>query len=313
MQTNTLPKVSAPPKHYFVRTFFASVFGFIGLSLVIVSILVVWANRTVTDTNTYVKTVGPLASKPEIQDFIATKISDQIVKAGSSEDMAGTLLSVQERTGKTPEQLSELVRSTVNSAVRQVLGSQSFNRVWEQTNRDAHAQLLRQIKSDEPVLTLDLSPIVNTVIGELKTTRLAAVSDKIQLEPGVGVVGLEGSGIQKAHTYYDNLQKATIGLVVLCVVCLALAVGLSVNHGKTLRRIGLAIAVSCGLLTIALHAPSFISPSSTDSAEQGVALVVARSLFADIGLATLVISLACFAAVIGSKLYQRKQKHSVVS
>jgi hypothetical protein len=38
------------------------------------SILVVWANRTLTDTATYTQTVAPLVTQPEVQQFVADKL-----------------------------------------------------------------------------------------------------------------------------------------------------------------------------------------------------------------------------------------------
>ena len=39
-----------------------------------------WGQRTLNDTERYVDTVGPLVDSPEVQDVIATKVTDAIEK-----------------------------------------------------------------------------------------------------------------------------------------------------------------------------------------------------------------------------------------
>ena len=39
-----------------------------------------WGQRTLNDTQRYVDTVGPLVDSPEVQDVIATKVTDAIEK-----------------------------------------------------------------------------------------------------------------------------------------------------------------------------------------------------------------------------------------
>ena len=41
-----------------------------------------WGQRTLNDTQRYVDTVGPLVDSPEVQDVIATKVTDAIQTAG---------------------------------------------------------------------------------------------------------------------------------------------------------------------------------------------------------------------------------------
>ena len=40
--------------------------------------LAYWGQRTLNDTQRYVATVGPLVDSPEVQDAIATKVTDAI-------------------------------------------------------------------------------------------------------------------------------------------------------------------------------------------------------------------------------------------
>ena len=89
-----------PTVHHYARTFFAAIFGTLALSLVLVSILVVWANSILTNTDSYVAAVGPLITKPIVRDFIAQKASDNLIKQAPTQDLAKMLLGDAEIMGR---------------------------------------------------------------------------------------------------------------------------------------------------------------------------------------------------------------------
>src|SRR5262249_20128562 len=91
---------TSPKKHHFIRTPLASLCGTIALALIFSSILVVWLNRTLTDTTTYVSTVTPLVTKPAVQTFLADTITDQIVKQAPIDDIAHAILPAGQADGK---------------------------------------------------------------------------------------------------------------------------------------------------------------------------------------------------------------------
>jgi hypothetical protein len=66
-------------KHHKLRSFFSSIFGIIAVFLIMASISVVWLNRTLVSTSTYVGTVAPMVTKPAIQNMIADKVSTQLI------------------------------------------------------------------------------------------------------------------------------------------------------------------------------------------------------------------------------------------
>ena len=51
----TTPQVQ---KHHYIRTLFSSFFGFIAVGLIITSVLAIWLDATLTNTNQYVNTVA---------------------------------------------------------------------------------------------------------------------------------------------------------------------------------------------------------------------------------------------------------------
>lgn len=299
---------NSPTKHHYLRTFFASIFGILALSLILFSILIVWLNRTLTDTDTYMDAVAPLVVKPEIQNFVSQKASEAILKNGNPTDLASKLLPREQMIGKTPEQVGEQLKTVVDSSVLQVVASPTFARLWEDTNRSAHTSLTQQIKSGTGELTLDLSPVIVGVTNELKATQLSPIADNIELNPENAKLNLQGGGIDKAHDYYDFFQKGTLAIIAATVVAVALAVLISTHHVKTLRRIVFGTGVMAAGLALLIHTPSLVKFNDTkDSVEQKAAVAIADTLFQDLQLACIVIAVVCISLALASKLYDLRR------
>jgi hypothetical protein len=310
MLTKTSP---SPVPHHRIRTTLASLCGALAISLLFTAILLVWLNRTLTDTGTYIRIVGPLADKPDIQNFVADQASEQIIKSAPINDVAQTLLTPEQIAGKTPEQLRPLVKSHVYTSVQQIVRSSQFATAWEQTNRQAHTALVAQLKSDTPTdLTLDLSPIVTSVTDQLKQTQLAPVSEQLKVDPASARVSLKGGILDKAASYYRTFQKALFGLVILVVGLFALTIIISVHHFKTLRRILLLVGISALVLAAILEAPSYIYVGGVGATEQKAIAQIARSLFQDLQLFCAWFGAACIAVAIATKIYTRRHRIPVL-
>jgi len=290
------------------RTFFAGLFGTIALSLVLFCIIIVWLNRTLTDTNTYVSTVAPLVTKPDIQNFIAAKASETLLKNAPGPDVAVALLTPAQLTGETPQQLQADVAKIVNDSVLQIVSSPQFHTVWQNTNTSAHAQLVSQLNSNSSELSLDLSPLVQDVVAELKTTQLAPISDKIDLPADAGKINLKGGSIAKVHQYYKLFQAATLIIVGATVLSIVLCVILSVQHWRTIRRILVGTGIISLVLAIALQAPSIIKPAGADAATQKAALAFAAALFHNLQQFLLIFGIACIVLAISSKIYSKMRQ-----
>ena len=126
-----------PKVHHYIRTTVSSFFGIVAVTLLLISILVFWVSQTVTNTDQYVKTVGPLVSKPEVQNFVSDKITDLILGDVNMEpknhqpqngpnqsnqndnegvpvrDLASQLLPAEQVAGKTDEQLKAEIKPAI--------------------------------------------------------------------------------------------------------------------------------------------------------------------------------------------------------
>ncbi len=293
-------------KSHKLRTFFASVTGAIAVCLILSSVTVVWLNRTLTNTGTFVATVGPLASKPAIQNFVAEKVTDQLLKNASTQDLAHQLLPGNQIAAQASSVLQDRLSSLVQTNVQQVIQSPGFLTLWENTIRSAHASLVAQLNNGNPSsINLDLSPAINGVVSELKSTQLRPVADQITISPNAGNLIIKSNNLSRIHHYYELFKEGTFVIVGIAVLMAALAIWLSVRHGKTARRILLATGILALLQGLLLEAPAVVKLPGNDAAAQAAARTVAEALLHNLQVASLTLGGLCIVAVVGSILYVR--------
>ncbi len=299
----------AEPSHK-VRTFFSALAGTFAVWLILSSLTVVWLNRTLTDTNTFVKTVGPLVEKPAIQHLVADKVTDNVVKNAPTKDLAKELLP-NAVVVKSPdiEQLKTSLRPIIENNVLKIVQSQQFDSVWQQTIQTSHASLVQQINSSNPTeISLDLSPAVNGVIAQMKTTQLSPIVKNIKIKPDTGKLNIKSDKLAAVHHYYMLLKQATIVIILLAIVMVAVCISLSVHHGKTIRRILLLTGIFALLQAAILQTPSLITITGQNAVEQDAARVIIQSLVHNLQVASLAVGIVCIGAAFGSKLYAKIKK-----
>jgi hypothetical protein len=303
MAQATLKSNTSQPHPHHIRTFFAAICGIIALVLIFASILVVWLNQTLTNTQLFVQTLAPLAKQQDVQNFIATKATDALINDAPTKDLAGALMPDKAKTiATTPDdQLKPQLQSTIHQDMLPIVQSPVFASLWRQTLTSAHAQFLTQLNSNSPTITLDLRPAINGTIDLLRTTNLHTISDKIELKNDSGIVTLKGDKLPKIRQYYHWFQEGTLGIATLTLLAAGLCIALSVHHIRTLRRILLGTGIIALVIAAALRASSFI-PVSSDPLQRKAAIAIITTLFHNLQLGCLILGGVCIVLSIGSKL-----------
>jgi len=292
-------------QHHRVRTVFAALFGFVALWLILASVVVVWLNQTVTDTNTYVSTVGPVADRPEVQDYFANKVGELISQNATVQDVAPLVLSAGQAAGKTPEQLQQAINSVVRESVQSTVRTPQFAKLWRDTNRTTHQQLMRQIESGNGSVELDLTPAFSSLLAQLKTTKLGPVIERLDIPVSTAKLKLEGKAIKDIHDAHQRLKQLTLALVILAVVFAGAATVTSTHHVKTVRRI--AFGTGVGLLALAgsLQAVSLLKPSSGNP-DQELAVVIGKTLVHGLWFSALIAGTVLTLLSVASKIVASK-------
>ncbi len=292
-------------QHYFIRTVFASIIGFLAVSLIILSILVSWLSRTLTDTDRYVGAVTKLVEEPGVQNFVVDRTTEALLNNSEApvRDIATQLLGAEAVAGKADVQLQAALMPVVKENVRSVISSPQFETVWIDSNRSVHSQLVSQLDNDSSAVALNFRPVIDGVLQQLDTTKLNFISNNVKLKNDVGVVTLQGEKLSAVRSAYDTFNNAALALLVAAAVSLILCVALSVHHIKTFRRIALMTGVFTGALAIMLSASSMISVNN-DLVQQQFVVALVSNLTEQLRQTLIIVSVVSIALSIGSKVYE---------
>jgi hypothetical protein len=201
--------------HHYIRTFFATVIGALGLLLIIVSILALWVNLTVTTTPAFVDTLGPLVTKPAVQDFVVDKLSGAFLTndLGPVRDVAEQLLPVGVRNGKTDVQLKEAITPIVKDSLRSIIAKPGFSILWHDTLASIHPDFKSQFLSNSESVHLNLHPVLLGVIDQFSGTKLSFIKDQFMkdakaIPADMGNVELKGESLGRARKIYNYVKRA---------------------------------------------------------------------------------------------------------
>lgn len=283
----------------------AAVLGAAALMLVSASILLVWANRTLTDTNTYVATVGPVLRTPALQDYVADQITQQVITSVSLPDLANNLLGPSQ-LAMAPAQQQELVKSVIHDSVINIMNSPQIQAAWTDTNRQAHAALMNELNSNAPKIAIDVTPLETAVLAQLKQSKLAAVTDNFDIGPAhPAVVGVAGGTLERIHEGYNWLRTAPWLVVLATLVCGALSVWISVHHAKTLRRMLIDTGLSSLVVAALVALSGRLKLPAADPAAAKVAAALVGTLLHGLQTALIILGVICLVAAGASKWYSR--------
>ncbi|MER6133950.1 hypothetical protein [Streptomyces sp. NPDC001815] len=227
------------------------------------SVIAVWSSDIVGDTDRYVSTVAPLASDPDIQASVTTRVTNAVM------DHVDVPLLLEQVTpedrprleaamGRLEEPLMSGLRGLVESVTARFVSSDGFATLWSELNRGAHQAVNKaltgsgggavQLEGDN--VTVDLAPVVERVKALLVDNGLS-VADKIpELHTDLTVATSEEIG--KVQTGFRLLQLMGGWLPLVTVLMAAAGVLLAFRRRRALITAALAVVVTVGLLGVGL-------------------------------------------------------------
>jgi hypothetical protein len=217
-----------------VRGFFSGVAALLAAVILPVAITAVWTAERVTDTDGYVAAVGPLADDEDVQDALIDRLEAYAVQVVGLD-----------RLGASQQQVA---RQVIRAAVRRVVTDPSFRPIWEEANRQGHAEMLRTLRADRAgeVAAIDLSVPFDAVLDSMREEGLP-VGDIAA--PGL-VFTPDHSQLRVAQEGYQALEAARIWLPVAWVVLVVLTLVIAQR-----RRLALALLAAASLISVALLWP----------------------------------------------------------
>jgi hypothetical protein len=257
------PSPPAPEKRrrHLPRRISAWVLVVLASILIPISVISVWAIRTVTNTDQYVATMAPLARNPVIVDHLASRATDALFSTGIVQKKVTEALPAKAKPIVAPV-VSEVHTYVYGLAVK-VFSSPQFGRLWDTLNRHSHDAVINLLTGKQTPLqkkvskagaiAINLSPALNNLISSADSHGVTLFN------PLKAVVGQGNSlsftivskqQVSKFSGLFNLIVKLKWLIPIIALVLAILSVVIAMEHRKTLLR----LAVGVGLVTLVLLA-----------------------------------------------------------
>lgn len=268
-------EVVGPPRHHPFRSLGAALLILVAALLSLLSVVAVWANSIVQDTDRYVATIGPLASNPDVQTAVTNRVTSAVLERVDVDALVQQLTDAASEQGVPPRAADLLknldgpiesgLKQLVSNTVERVVTSSAFQTAWVEANRRAHAALDEAltgegaVKLEDNQVVIDVGPIVARVKDRLVDAGLTPAAKIPDVHTDFVVFASEEIG--EIKTYVRVLQLLGGWLPVIALLVAAAGVYVAFNRRHAL--IGAALAVFVAMLVL------------------GIALTVARDVYLD--------------------------------
>jgi hypothetical protein len=205
--------------------------------VLLIGTLSVWIARQVLDTNDWVRTSNALIRDPRIQQATASYAADQLLQKG---------VLTQKLKEVLPPRLDPLAATAAGGldevaqrVTLRALQSGAFQKLWEETNRNAHKQLINVVEhASKGGVVFDLRPM----LGQVATRIGLSPSVVDALPPDRGKVTIiKGDELSTVRSVMKALRGLAIFLVLLTLVLWVAAVWLSYDKRRTILQVGVGI------------------------------------------------------------------------
>ncbi|MFF8293112.1 hypothetical protein ACF068_28360 [Streptomyces sp. NPDC016309] len=259
---------AAGVRHRRVRRIGACVLLVLTLLLAPLAVVAAWVQDTVSDTDRYVQTVSPLSSDPAVQKVVTDRLTNRVTGNVDVKAVTDALAKALADAGAPPRvvdgaealtgPLRGAVEDVVHRTVNGVVTSDTFQRVWESANRQAHAAVMNVLTGERTgvvratgdTVVLDVGEVVDRVQQRLVDAgfeKAAAIPDTDRT-----VTLFETEHLSQAQDTMRLLDVLGVWLPVLTFVLAVLAVWVAPGHRLMLLVTAVGVGVMMALLLVAL-------------------------------------------------------------
>jgi len=251
------------------RSAAAVVLILLGALLAPVAVVAAWAERTLTDTDRYVATVGPLAEDPTVRSALSGRLTQAVMEridVGSLlDDVAGGLdeRDLAPRAAAALPMLEAPLTSGVESFVRRaadrVVESDQFASSWEQANRVAHEQLVAVMRGtggdvvqvgQDGQLTIQLAGMIDLLKDRLVERGLGLAANLPTINATFTI--METTQLVEIRNRYAQVVALGTWLPWIVLILLGAGVIAATRHLRALVVAGVALAAAMLVLAVGL-------------------------------------------------------------
>ena len=223
-----------------------------------------WGQRTLNDGERYVATVGPLVNSPEVQDVIATRVTEAIqqqvdIEAILNNVFAGVITDAP-RLQQLVGPLSAAINGLVEREVRAFIASDEFADFWVRVNARAQQALQRILTGDDSgavslqgnQVVLDVDEVIDRVKERLVARGLTIVENVPIPETDRQIVLMDAPQLRQMRTIYAFGNPVAKWLLPLVGVLYLATFLLARRRPRMAVWIGAVIAANAVLLAVVL-------------------------------------------------------------
>ncbi len=258
------PPAEAPPPSSRGRSVAAVICLVLAALLTTPAAVAYWGQRTLNDGERYVDTVGPLVNSPEVQDVIATRVTEAIqqqvdIEAILNNVFAGVITDAP-RLQQLVGPLSAAINGLVEREVRAFIASDEFADFWVRVNARAQQALQRILTGDDSgavslqgnQVVLDVDEVIDRVKERLVARGLTIVENVPIPETDRQIVLMDAPQLRQMRTIYAFGNPVAKWLLPLVGVLYLATFLLARRRPRMAVWIGAVIAANAVLLAVVL-------------------------------------------------------------
>lgn len=225
--------------------------------LIPISVISVWAIRTVTNTDQYVATMAPLARNQVIIDHLAQRATDELFSTGIVQKKVTAALPKGAKPIVQP--VVAQVKTYVNQFALKVFESPKFAQLWDTLNRHSHQAVvnvltgkqtpLQQKATKAGAVVVNLSPALGDIIDKLDS-RGVTLFDPLKpiLTQGshLGLTVVSKDQVKEYSGIFNLIVKLKWIIPVVSLALALIGILIGVDH----RKVVLRMAVGVSLMTL---------------------------------------------------------------
>ncbi len=244
-ETTTVAPAARHPRW---RRILGTVLLVIAILLVPISLSAIWVRTTLLNTDRYVATVGPLASNPEVQQALATDITNAIFTRVDVNKAVTDALP--KRGGFLAAPITNTVKTATDAAALKLVSSDRFQTLWKNANRRAHAGVVKVLTGGGPrvstangTVAININQIFENVKERLDQRGITVFQNATLPADKQEFVIFQSKDLVSAQGAVNLLQKLAWVLPLFSLLLFAAAIGLSGRRRRTVERAAIASAI----------------------------------------------------------------------
>lgn len=223
-----------------------------------------WGHRTVVDAERYIQTVGPLIEQPEVQQALATAVTDAVVAQVDTESQVDTLLGSLFPDAGFTDQLAAPIAAGINSLIGELVtkfvASEQFATVWIELNTAAQKGVVLilegkdggVVRLDGDNLVLDTSVALQAIQQKLVDSGITAAANITIPDSDRQIVLANTPGLAQIQLVYGLTSPILQWLPIIIALMFGGAILLARRRARTTVATGIVFLASGVVILIGL-------------------------------------------------------------